>query len=153
MLQKWTTTLIDDTNCLWDYIHQVRYHLKAYLFFFQLIHYLLWLPGRNVRKLIIRDNVKKLMFQNCSSIWNSAWCFVSEDLGPMNGQWVRVHTLTKGKHRTWHSMHFPYKFDQFCNFSFLTLPPPYSPYTRPSETILTNNASIQMQINRLFRDI
>ena len=33
---------------------------------------------------------------------------------------------------------FPIQSDQFCNFSFLTLPPIYSPCTRPSETILTN---------------
>ena len=42
---------------------------------------------------------------------------------------------------------WPFKrSDQFGNFSFLTLPPIYSPYTRPSETILTNKASIERQI-------
>ena len=25
---------------------------------------------------------------------------VSEDFGTMNGQWVRVHTLKKGEHKT-----------------------------------------------------
>ena len=67
--------------------------------------------------------------------------------------YVCMHTLTKGKHKTRHSMHFPYNPINFCNFSFLTLPPIYSPYTRPSETILTNKVSIERQINRIFRDI
>ena len=53
------------TICLWAYIHHVRYHLKAYLFFFQLVHYLLWLPGRNVRKVIILDAMSK---NKCSKI-------------------------------------------------------------------------------------
>ena len=43
--------------------------------------------------------------------------------------------------------------DQFCKFSFSILPPIYSPCTRPSETILTNKALIERQINRLSRDI
>ena len=43
--------------------------------------------------------------------------------------------------------------DQFCNFYFGILPSIYSPCTRPSETILTNKASIERQINRLSRDI
>ena len=32
--------------------------------------------------------------------------------------------------------------DQFCNFSFLTLPPIYPPCTRPSETILTQGSTL-----------
>ena len=75
---------------------------------------------------------------------------LSEDFGAMNGQWVRVHALTKGKPKTWHNMHFPFNPINFANFSFLTLLPIYSPCTRPSETILTNKALIvKVQINRL----
>ena len=48
---------------------------------------------------------------------------------------------------------FPIQSDQFCNLSFLTLPPIYSHCTRPGETILTHKASIERQINRLSRDI
>ena len=42
---------------------------------------------------------------------------------------------------------------QYCNIYFLTLLPIYSPYTRPSETIIINQASIKRQINRLSSDI
>ena len=34
---------------------------------------------------------------------------------------------------------------KFCNCSFLALPPIYSPYTHPSETIITDKASIERQ--------
>ena len=80
-------------------------------------------------------------------------CSVSEDFGTMNGQWVRVHTLKKGKHKTWHSMYFPYNPINFATFPFLILPPIYSPYTRSSETILTSKTSIERQMNMLSRDI
>ena len=98
----------------------------------------------------IRRNVK--MFQHRTNIWNSAWCFAYEDFGTLNGKWVRVHTLKKENTKKKKALAciFPY---QICNFSFLTLPPIYSPYTRPMETILTNTASIERQMNRLSRDI
>ena len=48
---------------------------------------------------------------------------------------------------------FPIQSDQVCNFYLWRLPLIYSPCTRPSETILTNKASIERQINRLSRDV
>ena len=42
---------------------------------------------------------------------------------------------------------------KFRNFSFLILPSIYSLYARPSETIVTNKASIERKINRLSSDI
>ena len=62
----------------------------------------------------------------------------------MNGH---VYTLThkrKAQNLTEHA--FPIQSDQFCNFYFWMLPPIYSPCTRPSETILTNKASIERQL-------
>ena len=40
----------------------------------------------------------------------------------MNGQWVRVHTLIKEKHRTRHNMRFPYNPINFATFPFLHCP-------------------------------
>ena len=51
-------------SCLWDYIHYVRYHLKAYLIF-SVVYYLLWLPGRNIHKVIILDAMST---NKCSKI-------------------------------------------------------------------------------------
>ena len=48
---------------------------------------------------------------------------------------------------------FPIQSDRFCKFEFSVLPSIYSPFTRPSETILTNRASMERQINKLSRDI
>ena len=55
--------------------------------------------------------------------------------------------------KTWHNMHFPYNLINFATFPFGRQPPIYSPCTRPSETTLTNKASIERQINRLSRDV
>ena len=69
------------------------------------------------------------------------------------GQWVPTRAyIHKRKCKTSHSMHFPLNPISFATFPFLYCPQ-YSPYTRPSETILTNRASIERQINRLSRDI
>ena len=50
---------------------------------------------------------------------------LSEGFGAMNGQWVRVHTLTKDKWKaqtlTWYA--FPIQSNKFCNYSFLTFHP------------------------------
>ena len=73
---------------------------------------------------------------------------VSDNFGAMNGQWVRVHTT---QNLAQHA--FPMQSDQLCNFSFWTSPTIYSPCMRPSETTLTNMASIERQINRLSRVI
>ena len=113
----------------------------------------------NVTCFNFKFRFEKYEYMSLMSIWVN-YNFAStpefsEDFGVMNGQWVRVHTLTvKRKGKTWHSIiHFPYNPINFATFPFFTLPPIYSPWTRPSETILTNKASIERQINRLFKDI
>ena len=76
------------------------------------------------------------------------------NFGALNGQWVPTHPfIHKRKAQNLTKPAFPIQSDQFCNFSFLILPPIYSSCTRPSETILTNKASIERQINRFSRDI
>ena len=51
--------------CLWDYINWVRYHLKAYLFFFNWYVICYDCLFRNVRKVIILDAMSK---NKCSKI-------------------------------------------------------------------------------------
>ena len=54
-----------------DVIHHVRNHVKAYLIFsFQLVHYFLWLPGRNVRKVIILDAMSKTQCYKIAPIFH-----------------------------------------------------------------------------------
>ena len=54
---------------------------KPILFFCQLVHYLFWLHGRNVRKVIILDAMSKIkcskMFQNCTTFlkFSMMFCF------------------------------------------------------------------------------
>ena len=48
-----------------------------------------------------------------------------------------------------HDIQSSYNPIKFCNFSVLTLSPIFSPYARPSETIITNKVSIEGQINGL----
>ena len=83
---------------------------------------------------------------------------VAPKLSETSAQWMgsgypRVHSFTKGERKTSHSMHFPYNPIDFASFIFRYCPQFFSPCTRPSETILTNRASIERQINNLFRDI
>ena len=94
------------------------------------------------------------MFQNCITIWNSAWCFVSEDFGTMNGPGRSGYECMRSQKESTKQdiAHIPIESNQFCNSSFLPLPPIYSSCTRLSETIWTNKASIEGQINRLSRD-
>ena len=132
MLQNWTTTLIDDTNLFMRYIHHVRYHLKACLFVFPLVHYLLWLPGRNVRKMIIFGAMST---NTCSKI---APLF---EIQHVLFRRISVQCICSGyayitQNMTYHALSI--QSDQFCNFSFWTLPQIYSSYTCPSETIITN---------------
>ena len=79
---------------------------------------------------------------------------IPRNFGALNGQWVPTRAFIhkrKAQNFTYHA--FPIQSNQFCKFSFSILPPIYSSCTRPSETILTNKASIERQINRLSRDI
>ena len=78
------------------------------------------------------------------------WCFVSEDCDEIN-EWTRaqrvwVHALTKGKHETRHSTHFPLRnpinFATLrCLRSWVRAPNLAHPSIRPSEviTISSNN--------------
>ena len=140
--------------CLWDYIHHFRYHLKACLFVFPLVHYLLWLPGRNMRKVILSGAMSKYKCSKIAPLFE-----IQHDVlfWRISLQWMRsgyVYICSQKqntKNMTYHA--FSIQSDQFCNFSFLTLPPIYSPYTRLSETILTYKASIERQIDKLSRDI
>ena len=78
----------------------------------------------------------------------------AEIFGALNGQWVPTRAFShkrKALRKNFtYSMHFPYNPINFATFYFWMLPPIYSPCTRPSETILTNKASIERQINRPF---
>ena len=67
----------------------------------------------------------------------------------MNGPWVLVHTLTRGKPK----MCISHSIRSILKPFILDVPPIYSPCTRPSKTILTNMASIKRQINKLSKDI
>ena len=51
----------------------------------------------------------------------------------------------KAQNMTYMYHAFSIQYNKFYNFSFLTLPQIYSPYTPPSETILTNKAIIERQ--------
>ena len=114
--------------CLWDYIHHVRYHLQSYLFFFQVVGTLSSydVPGRNVRKVIILDhNVKTINVQKLHHYFE-----IQHDVlfRRISVQWMGsgyvciLHTLTKGKHKTWHSVHFPYNPINFATFPFWHYP-------------------------------
>ena len=60
--------------------------------------------------------------------------------------------LTKAKHNTWNNEHFQYNPNNFATLHF-DLAPIYSPYTRASEIIITNQAAIKRRINRLSSDM
>ena len=127
--------------CLWDYIHHVRYYSKAY-FFVPLIHYLLWLPGRNVGKVILFI-LDAMPFFLAPQVEIQHGCFVSEDFCTMNGQKVRapVLMLKKGKHKTWHSMHFPYNPINFATCPFWHCPH----FTHPTHAPLKQSYQVRHQ--------
>ena len=68
------------------------------------------------------------------------------------GIYPRVHSFTKGKSKTSHSMHFPYNPIKFASFPFRYCPQVTHPARAPAKQS-TNKASIEIQINTLSRDI
>ena len=111
---------------------------------------MLWLSVRNVRKVIIlARNVKKINVPNGITIEIQHGVLFRrmsvQCMGPGRSGYACIYIHSQ-KESTKHDMH-PINF---ATFPFLTLPPIYSIlYTRFSETILTNKASIEGQMNRL----
>ena len=101
---------------------------------FPLVPYLFWLLHCYVHR------VRKL-----GAISKIKMCFVSADFGK-----VTTHDWSDTKHDIPPSI---LQSDQICNFSLLTLPTIYSPYTRLSEIIITSKASIERQVYGLSGDI
>ena len=132
------------TICLWDYIHCVRYHLKAYYFYFNwyIICYnclsgtcAKWLYWMQCQKI----NVPKLHhFLKFSMMF----CFG----GFRYNEWARaqrvwVHALTKGKHEKRHSTHFPLNPINFATPSFCHCPE----FTHPTHSSVKQSEQIRHQ--------
>ena len=73
------------------------------------------------------------------------------NFGAVNGQWVPTREFSHKRESA--NLHFPYNHDNridFASFNFRYLPSIYSPFTRPSETILTNRASMRKANKQAF---
>ena len=109
------------------------------------------MPSRNVRTVIILDAMS-LFSSNIAPPLIQHGCFVLEDFGTMNGQWVRVQTLKKKstKHDIACISHTIQSILEL--FLFDIAPNLLTVYTHPSEIIL-GKTSIERQMNWVSRDI
>ena len=110
----------------------LKYHNQIFndLFVFPLVYYLLCLMiawYERAQGDYISRNVKNKFPK--LHICNLA-CFVLRDFGTM-GSGYHVYILTKAKHKTWHTVHFPYNPINFATFHFWHCPqfthPTHSP--------------------------
>ena len=109
------------------------------------------MPSRNVRTVIILDAMSLFSSKIAPPLIQHG-CFVLEDFGTMNGQWVRVQTLKKKstKHDIACISHTIQSILEL--FLFDIAPNLLTVYTHPSEIIL-GKTSIERQMNRVSRDI
>ena len=126
----------------WIFIHRVRYPRKAW-FVFRLMPYLLGLFHWGAWRVSKLGAMSK---RRSCKIDRIVW-----EMHAISSFGLFCECM--------HAYHCPFiapksseSFEGFQLF-LLTLPPIYSPCTRPNKTILTNKASIERQINRLSRDI
>ena len=136
------TSLLDGTCiaiCLWVYIRHVGYHVKACLFVFPLLPYLFWLIHCNMHRVSKLGAMSRIKCCKIAPIFE-----IQHD--------VLFRRISVRQLRTT-AIPPSYSPIKLCNFSFWALPPIYSPYTCPSETIITNKASIERQIKELSSDI
>ena len=120
--------------CLWDYIHHVRYHLKGRFIGLSIgILFVMIVCQKHAQGDYIRRNVKKVNTCIPKLHHYLKFSMIFRFGGFRCNEWaVGMCTYahkSKTRNMSYHALSI--QFDQFCNFKFFTLPPIYSPYTRP----------------------
>ena len=106
-------------NRWYQFVYEIMFIMldiiwKPIYFSFKLVYYLLWLPGRNMRKVIILDAMSKNKCSKIAPLFEIQHdvLFRRISVCMYNGLAVGtrayyIRSQIKGKHKTWYSTHFP----------------------------------------------